>query len=378
MMWQSSNLPVITISPLIEGTIIEGDKAQFLISASQRPTLDLTVYLSYSDNYRIPLSARIATVVIKAETSSAVYEIDTITDEEKLPNITYTVSLVSSTGYTIGGVDSASIVANDNDLEEHLPNPDANENPDPPTISISANQYFLDEDETAEFKIVADYGAPSDLNVSVRLTWTDNLYTGRIEQRTIMLPAGNLEQGFDCQITHMIDEVDAADIYVIARVFPGEGYLNSWISSAISIFEDDDPEPDISISAVSAAPAMEGDLVQFQLSSESAPQENLAVNISLSGATNFIAPNNRNITATLPARSLTGTFEVATAKDQLDEPDGMLIATIQSGAGYSIADNNHAATKMIQDNDIPNQPIVSIASNSPSGVTEGISSKFST
>ena len=48
MMWQIPSLPVITISPLIEGPIIEGDKAQFLISTSQRPTLDLTVYLSYS------------------------------------------------------------------------------------------------------------------------------------------------------------------------------------------------------------------------------------------------------------------------------------------------------------------------------------------
>ena len=131
------------------------------------------------------------------------------------------------------------------------------------------------------------------------------MYTGRIDQRTIILPAGNLEQEFDVDNPYE-DRVDAADIYVIARVFPGEGYLNSWISSAISIFEDDDPEPDISIATVSAAPAMEGDLVQFRLSSPTAPQENLAVNISLSGATNFLAPTNRNITATLPARSLTG------------------------------------------------------------------------
>ncbi len=370
----NSNLPVITISPLIKGPIIEGDKAQFLISTSQRPELDLTVLFSISYNYKNFMTPVSTSTEIAAETSSVNYDIDTFTDDEKLPNVTYTVRLLSGNGYTIGGKDSASIVANDNDLEEHLPNPDANQNPDPPTISITASQYFLDENETAKFRIVADYSAPSDLSVSVRLTWTDNLYTGRIEQRIITLPAGNLEQEFDVRNPYE-DNVDAADIYVIARVFPGEGYLNSWISSAISIFEDDDPEPKISIGTVSAAPAMEGDIVQFRLSSETAPQENLAVNISLSGATNFLAPTSRSITATLPARSLMGIFEIATAKDQLDEPDGMLIATIQPGVGYSIA-NEDSATKMIQDNDVPNQPIVSIISNSSMGVTEGTPASF--
>ena len=156
-----------------------------------------------------------------------------------------------------------------------------------------------------QFKIVADYGAPTDLNVTVNLTWTDNLYTGRIEQRPITLSAGNLEQEFDVD-NPFEDMVDAADIYVIVRVLPGEGYLNNWTSTAISIFEDDDPEPDISIATVSAAPAMEGDLVQFRLNSPAAPQENLAVNISLSGAVNFLDSTNHNIVATLPARSLNG------------------------------------------------------------------------
>ena len=160
-----------------------------------------------------------------------------------------------------------------------FPNPNSDNDRDPPTISITANQYFLYENETATFKIVADYGAPTDLDVTVNLTWTDNLYTGRIEQRTITLSAGKLEQAFSVD-NLFEDEVDAADIYVIVRVLPGEGYLNNWTSSGISIFEDDDPEPDISIATVSAAPAMEGDLVQFRLSSPAAPQENLAVNIS--------------------------------------------------------------------------------------------------
>ena len=212
------------------------------------------------------------------------------------------------------------------------------------------------------------------LDVSVTLTWTDNLYTGGVQRRTITLPAGNLEQEFDVMNPYE-DDVDAADIYVIGRVQPGEGYLNNWTSTAVSIFEDDDLEPKISISAVSSAPAMEGDIVRFRLSSPTAPQENLAVNVALSGAVNFLAPASRNISATLPARSLMGTFEVAIAKDQLDEPDGTLVATIQPGVGYSIGDENRA-TQMIQDNDIPFQTIVSIESNSPSGVTEGASASF--
>ena len=366
--------PEITISPLFEGPIIEGEKAQFLISASQRPTSDLTVSVFLSYNYGDTLLGGPTSAVIKAETSSVIFEIDTRTDDETLPNVSYIVSLESSSTYTIGTADTATIIANDNDLDEHLPNPNADKDRDPPEISITANQYFLFEDETAKFKIVADYGAPVDLDVTVNLTWTDNLYTGRIERRTISLPAGNLEQEFNV-INPFEDDVDAADIYVIARVLPGDGYFNSWTSSAISIFEDDDPEPNISIATDSAAPAMEGDLVQFRLSSRTAPQENLAVKISLSGAVNFLDTANLNIVATLPARSRTGTFAVATAQDQLDEADGQLVATIQPGVGYSISDENHA-TKMIQDNDVPNQPIVTIVANSPTSVTEGTAASF--
>ena len=60
----------------------------------------------------------------------------------------------------------------------------------------------------------------------------------------------------------------------------------------------------------------------------------------------------------------------------MDESDGMLVATIQPGVGYSIADENNRATKMIQDNDVPNQPIVTIVANSPTGVTEGTAASF--
>ena len=230
----NSNLPVITISPLFEGPIVEGEKAQFLISASQRPTSDLTVSVSYTNNLRDFLGFEPRSAVIKAETSSVIFEIDTITDDETYPDVSYEVSLVPSPNYTIGTVDPVTFIANDNDLDEHLPNPNADKDRDPPEISITANQYFLFEDETAKFKIVADYGAPVDLDVTVNLTWTDNLYTGRIERRTISLPAGNLEQEFNV-INPFEDDVDAADIYVIARVLPGDGYFNSWTSSAISI-----------------------------------------------------------------------------------------------------------------------------------------------
>ena len=372
----NSTLPIVTIAPLLEDTIVEGEKAQFQISVSQRLQSGLTVYLDYRYNYnyqnfmpRFPIE-----VVINAGTSSAIFEFDTRTDEEKLPDVTYTFLLESRPHYTIGDPRTATIVANDNDLEEHLPNPDIEETRDPPTISISSNEYFLDETETAKFKITADYGAATDINVSITLTWTDNLYTGFIERRTITLPAGNLEQEFDVNNPYS-DEVDAADIYVIGRVQPGEGYLNNWTSTAVSIFADDDVKPKISISAISIAPAMEGDTIQFRLNSPTAPYVNLAVNISLSGAINFLDSSNHNITETLPAGNLTEEFEVATASDQLDESDGNLIATIQPGIGYSIGDNASASVR-IQDNDSPNQPIVSIVSNSPSEITEGESASF--
>ena len=380
----NSNLPVISIAPLLEDPVIEGEKAQFLISASQILKSDLTVYLNYRYNYdyRIFGTTHPVPVAIHLGTSSVVYEINTLTDEEKFPDVTYTVTLERRSHYTLDNQHTASVIANDNDLEEHLPNPDIEETRDPPTISISSNEYFLDESETAKFKITADYGAITDLNVAVTLTWTDNLYTGRVLPRTITLPAGNLEQEFDVKNPYSDDinnpnsvKIDAADIYVIGRVQPGEGYLNNWTSTAVSIFADDDPEPEISISAVPIAPAMEGDVVQFQLNSPTALYVNLAVNISLSGAVNFLDSTNHNIIATLPARSRMGMFEIATAKDQLDESDGMLIATIQPGVGYSIGDGASASVR-IQDNDSPNQPIVSIASNSLSGVTEGESARF--
>ena len=145
----SITLPVITISPLFEGPVVEGEKAQFLISSSQRPASDLIVRLSISYDYKDSFTPIPASAVIEAETSSVIFAFDTFTDDEALPAVNYTVALVASSTYTLGTPHKAKIVANDNDLDEYLPNPNADKDRDPPTISITANQYFLYENEDA-------------------------------------------------------------------------------------------------------------------------------------------------------------------------------------------------------------------------------------
>ena len=47
----NSTLPIVSIAPLLEGPIVEGEKAQFLVSTSRQVEHDLTVLLNYHYNY---------------------------------------------------------------------------------------------------------------------------------------------------------------------------------------------------------------------------------------------------------------------------------------------------------------------------------------
>jgi len=78
-------------------------------------------------------------------------------------------------------------------------------------------------------------------------------------------------------------------------------------------------------------------------------------------------------TVTIPA-SGSATLTVSTTDDNVDEPDGSVTLTVNTGSDYTVSSTQGAATVAVSDNDDAPTPVVSITGGS--GITEGGDATF--
>ena len=115
------------------------------------------------------------------------------------------------------------------------------------------------------------------------------------------------------------------------------------------------PNPTITISA-GQSKAVEGDTLSFTLTASSAPTSKLTVNLSVTGGEAFFS-GTRSLSVDIAANTTSVDLSLATTDDAVDEPDGIIKVTINSGSGY-IVGRNSSDTVDVADND---PPAVSIA-----------------
>ncbi len=117
--------------------------------------------------------------------------------------------------------------------------------------------------------------------------------------------------------------------------------ISSSKRTATFTITNDDSEPTVTITG--GATASEGTNATFTVKSSHAPRQALSVKVNITEAEdattekNHVDAANEGVrTVTVAAGSTSQSFTVPTSEDWVDEPDGVITATVQAGTGYDV------------------------------------------
>ena len=320
--------PEITISG--GSGITEGGTATFTITADPAPASPITVNVGVTQDGSWDATGS-ATVTVSGAT--ATYTITTSDDSVDEADGSVTATVQTGSGYTIGTPASASVPVSDDD----------NPPPATPEITISGGS-GITEGGTATFTITADPAPASPITVNVGVTQDGSWdATG---SATVTVSGATATY----TITTSDDSVDEADGSVTATVQTGSGYtIGTPASASVPVSDDDNPPPatpEITISGGSGI--TEGGTATFTITADPAPASPITVNVGVTQDGSWDATGS----ATVTVSGATATYTITTSDDSVDEADGSVTATVQTGSGYTIG-TPASASVPVSDDDVP-------------------------
>ncbi len=172
VMVNNKAFPTVTISP--GSTVTEGTAASFTVRANPTPTSNLTVNLTVED---APNSDFVApshqgsgkTVTINANTSSKIYSVPTVGDNNDEPNGPITVTVNTSSDYAVGNPKTTTVTVNDND---------------PTTVTLAGTRVDVVEGNSRTFTVTLGRGLRRGESLTVPLT-----FAGTAERNTDYMTA---------------------------------------------------------------------------------------------------------------------------------------------------------------------------------------------
>ncbi len=318
--------------------ITEGGNASFTLTANPAPHAPLAVIVAVSQSGDFGVAAGPQTVSIPT-TGSATLTVATGDDSVDEADGSVTATVSGGQGYTVSGTAGSATVAVADD-DDAAP-------PAMPEISITAGN-GITEGGNATFTLTASPAPTAALSVSVSVAQSGDFGVTPGSQ-TITIPTTG---SYTLTVATSDDGVDEADGSVTAAVSSGQGYTVSSTAGSATVAVADDDVPEISITGGTGI--TEGGDASFTLSANPAPHAPLAVSVSVSQSGDYGAtPGSR--TVTIPTTG-SASFTVATSDDSVDEADGSVTATVDSGQGYTVSATAGAATVAVADDDDPPPP----------------------
>ena len=228
-----------------------------------------------------------------------------------------------------------------------------------PELSLSSGS-AVEEGSPASFTVTADSAVQSDLTIAYTVSQNgDYLDAPGSGQRTVTLAAGATTVSL--LIDTVDDALDEADGSVTVTVDTRTGYTIATNKDTASIPVRDNDEPVVRITPGSGV--TEGDAASFTVSADPLPAAPLDITVTVAQSGEFADSGETGArTLTLPVTG-SATFTVATLDDSVDEPDGSVTATIDTGTGYLVAaPPDDSALVAVSDNDAAaSGPTLSIA-----------------
>ena len=370
--------PVVSISS-VKSTITEGENAEFSLTMTSKSLSDVTVDVdvSQSGDFLAATPNPLTSLVVDAKAVSGTYIFATVDDTNDELDGSVTIQLKAGSGY----------VLHETDIQETINVQDNDETP-VPTLSISSLNASVAEGSTFTFSVQSDIIPSSEFDISFGTEFSGDFFG---EDTAIFRSSGNLilsdfdfsefNGHFNISFDTVDDDVDESDGSVTYTIQSSSDYNVASApnnSATITIQDNDEPTPVVSISSASSA-VTEGSPAVFRITVDPSPTAAFDLTISTAFSGDFFGTDSASIrtagTLTLSGVTQSQDYSVQTVNDDLDESNGSVTFTLQDGSVYDVQSSpNNSATITIQDNDEPT-PVVSISSAN-SAVTEGSPAVF--
>ncbi|MXW97108.1 MAG: hypothetical protein F4Z89_00655 [Acidimicrobiaceae bacterium] len=295
-------------------------------------------------------------IVVIDDSGSATVHVATVDDGVNEADGSVTATVKPGGGYTVGGHRVGDYIVGDPSSATVGVADDDAATPANPDVTIAAGA-DVTEGTAASFTVTAAPAPEAALAVTVTVAQSGE-YTAGAGSRTVTVPATG---SVTFTVATTDDEVDEADGSVTATVAAGDGYTVGDASSATVAVADDDvppPTPEVTISA--GADVTEGAAASFTVTAAPAPEAALAVTVTVAQSGDYTAGAGSR-TVTVPTTGSV-TFTVATTDDDVDEADGSVTATVNTGDGYTVGDPGSATVAVADDDDPPVPVTVTLAS----------------
>ncbi len=317
--------------------ITEGGNASFTFTANPAPASDLDVTVSVSQTGDYGASTGSQTVSIPTS-GSYTLTVATVNDNVDEADGSVTATVSTGAGYTVSATaGSATVAVADDDAAP----------PATPEISIIGGS-GVTEGGNATFTVTANPAPTAALSVSVSVSQSGD-YGVNTGSRTVTIPTTG---SYTLTVATVNDGVDEADGSVTATVNSGTGYDVSGTAGSATVAVSDDDVPEIIITAGTGI--TEGGNATFALTANPVPHAALSVSVSVSQSGDFgVTPGSQ--TVTIPTTG-SATLAVATTNDALDEADGSVTVTVDTGQGYTVSAIAGTATVAVADDDDPPPP----------------------
>ena len=329
--------PGPTISIAAGSGVTEGSDATFTITANPAPAaaLSVSVTVSQTGDYGATTGAQTVTIPTSGTYTLTVTTTGDDTDE---PDGSITATVNTGTGYTVSSSSGSATVAVADDDDPPAGTPE---------ISITAGS-DVSEGGDATFTVTATPVPAADLDVTIAISQSGDYATTGTQ--TVTIPTSGT---YTLTVATTNDSADEPDGSITATVKTGTGYTVSSSSGSATVAVSDDDVPEISVAAGNGV--TEGSDATFTLTATPTPHAALSVGVSVAQSGDYGATTGTQ-TITIPT-SGSYTLTVSTTGDSVEEADGSITATVNTGTGYTVSSSSGSATVAVSDDDAGGQTL---------------------
>ena len=383
----AAQTPVVTVTDGL--AVTEGAWVVFTLAATPVPRANLrvdTTVAQSGDFFSTGLGSQRVTIVSGFGTGKADYYPTSDDDSVDEPDGSITLTINNGTGYTVGSPSSATIAVRDND---------------PTIVSLArVGSGAVTEGDKVEFTVTLGRALVADETIDVPLAiggtnvntadWSlakksSATNTGiTLRDTATSTPkvrfSGASAQTATLELTATADgTAESAETFSIAlganSAFDasslgtnvGGGADPHSSSNSFSVSVSDYSGPVVTVTRVSAT-VTEGKRAFVTGSATPAPSTDLTVNVTVTQSGDFYRASRLGKRSFVYyAERSAGHYSPASINDSVDEPDGTITVTVDSGTGYAVGSPS-SATVTVRDDD---PTIVSLARVGSGAVTEG-------
>ena len=319
------NHPRISVTA-INSTISEGENAQFRLQSTQQTEISYDVNLiSKNEVGNFFSSPGSFTVRMPQRSRETTFSLATQPVSGFNPIGAVAVEVRTGTFYNVASSpnDHASVQVVDADH--------------PAGISIIAAESTIFEGDVAEFQVIVENPINQTTSVSIQMSNPLNYVTPTWFE-SIIIPANQHSSSLWIP-TEDNDVVNSAN-FITAKLVSAEGYsINQSAQYIASVSVYDNEEVEVSISGGDTIIA--GSDVQFELTTNFAPAQDIYVNIDISDGEKDIIFGSREPAVLISAGTQTALVDISTTNRNEVDGTGAITATILPGSNYQVANSPH-------------------------------------